>query len=143
VLVLSDATNGYISQLQIYTGKNIESGHVDAGLCSHILLDLMSGVGEGFYLCTNNYYTGPVVYKALYDQGINSSETIRTNGTGFPKVLKKEKVKKYQEDTMSTFHVVHSWLLCGMTGDLPFLYPPSIRPNEMETQYHGMLRMVP
>jgi len=32
VFVLS----GYISRLQ----KNVESGHVDAGLCSHVLLDV-------------------------------------------------------------------------------------------------------
>ena len=91
VFVLSDATNGYISRLQIYTEKNVESGHVDAGLCSRVLLDLISGVGEGFHLYTDNYYTGPVVYKALYDQGINSCGTVRTNRTGFPEVLKKGK----------------------------------------------------
>jgi len=82
VCALSDATNGSISQLQMYTRKNVESGHVDAGLCSRVLLDLMSGVGEGFHLYTDNYYTGPVVYKALYDQGINSCKTVRTNRTG-------------------------------------------------------------
>ena len=47
--------------------------------CSCVLFDLMSGVGEGFHLYTDNYYTGPVAYKALYDQGINCYGTVRTN----------------------------------------------------------------
>ena len=51
------------------------------------------------------------------------------------------KVKKYQGDIMSTFHVVHSWLLYGLTEDLSTLYPLSIKLNEMVTQYHGKFRM--
>ena len=35
VFVLSDATNGYIYRLQIYTGKNLEST-IDTGLCSRV-----------------------------------------------------------------------------------------------------------
>ena len=67
---------------------------MDAGLCSRILLDSMSGVGESFNLYTDNYYIGPVVYKALYDQDINCCGIVRTNRTGFPEVFKKGKCEK-------------------------------------------------
>ena len=89
VFVLSDATNGYIYRLQIYTGKNLEST-VDAGLCSRVLLELMTGL-DGHQLYTDNYYTSPEVYLQLFDQGINCCGTARTNRRGFPKELVKSK----------------------------------------------------
>ena len=65
MLVLSDATNGYVYRLQIYSGKNLESDDVDVILCSRVLLKLMSGL-DGHHLYTNNYYTSPEVYLTLY-----------------------------------------------------------------------------
>ena len=53
VFVLSDATNGYIYRIQIYTGKNLEST-VEAGLNSRELLKLMTDL-DGHQLYTNNY----------------------------------------------------------------------------------------
>ena len=92
VFVLSDATNGYIYRLQIYTGKKLEST-VDAGLCSRVLLELMTGL-DGHQLYTDNYYTSPEVYLQLFDQGINCCGTVRTNRRGFPKELVKSKRDK-------------------------------------------------
>ena len=64
--VLSDATNGYVYQIQIYTGKNAEADS-SAGLCSCVLLALMSRLEkEGFDLYTDNYYT------RVYEKGINA-----------------------------------------------------------------------
>ena len=37
VLVMSDATNGYVYRTQIYTGKNLECT-IEAGLSSRVLL---------------------------------------------------------------------------------------------------------
>ena len=37
VFALSDATNGYIYRMQIYTGKNMDGG-VQGGLCSQVVL---------------------------------------------------------------------------------------------------------
>ena len=42
VFVLADATNGYVRNLQVYTGKSIENdGLASVGLCSRVVLDLM------------------------------------------------------------------------------------------------------
>ena len=43
MFVLSDATNGYVYQLQIYTGEQLDTT-VDAGLYSQIVLELTSGL---------------------------------------------------------------------------------------------------
>ena len=59
VFTLSEATNGYVYCIQIYTGKNIEEPPT-VGLCSRVVLDLMSGLNtQGYQLFTDNYYTSP------------------------------------------------------------------------------------
>ena len=83
VFTLSDATNGYVYRLQIYTGKNIDNTS-DIGLCSRVCLDLMSGLPCGFKLFTDNYYTSPRLYSALYNLGYNCCGTARTNRKDFP-----------------------------------------------------------
>ena len=85
VFVLNDATNGYIYRLKIYTGKNLEST-IDTGLCSRVLLELMTGL-DGHQLYTDNYYTSPAVYLELYKNGINCCGTVHTNRWGLPKEL--------------------------------------------------------
>ena len=45
VFVLSDARNGYIYRLQVYTGKDVNNVS-DIGLCSKVVLDIMSGLGN-------------------------------------------------------------------------------------------------
>ena len=85
--VLSDATNGYVCRLQIYTGKNVET-NTCAGLCTRVVLELMSGLEDyGLDLYTDNYYTGPELYLTLYKKGINACGTVRVNRNGFPKEL--------------------------------------------------------
>ena len=44
VFVVSDATNGYVHRLQIYTGKNSDLSSSDLGLCSQVVLELMHGI---------------------------------------------------------------------------------------------------
>ena len=57
VFVLADSTNGYVKRLQIYTGKSLDTVD-DVGLCTRVVLDLMSGLeGSGLNLYTDNYYT--------------------------------------------------------------------------------------
>ena len=67
-------------------GKNIESTS-DVGLCSRVCLDLMTGLPNGFILFTDNYYTSPRLYSALYNMGYNCCGTVRTARKDFPKDL--------------------------------------------------------
>ena len=86
-------TNGYIytNRLQIYTGKDMES-ETNTGLCSRVVLDLMSGLeADGFHLFTDNYYTSPQLSLTLYKKGVKTCGTARTNRKGFSKDLIKTK----------------------------------------------------
>ena len=95
VFVFSDATNGYVYRLQIYTGKQLDTT-VDAGLCLRVVLELMTGLEyKGLQLYTDNYYSSPELFLKLYNEmGINSCGTVQTNRIGFPKSI----VKKKKED---------------------------------------------
>ena len=87
VFVLADATNGYIRTFQIYTGKSLEDGNSSVGLCTKVVLDLMSGLeGSGLHLYTDNYCTSPSLYLHLYNRGITACGTAR-HWIGFPKEL--------------------------------------------------------
>ena len=88
VFVLSDATNGYIYKMQVYTGKNLGDDSVDVGLCSRVVLELMSGLeDDGHCVFTDNYYTSPQLALTLYNKGINCCGTVRTNRSGYHKDL--------------------------------------------------------
>ena len=68
-----DLSNGYVYKMQVYTGKNVESTETDVGLCSRVVLDLMSGLEDkGLDLYTDNYYTSPKLYLELFNRGVNS-----------------------------------------------------------------------
>ena len=107
VFVLSDATNGYVYRLQIYTGKQLDTT-VDAGLCSRVVLELMTGLEyKGLQLYTDNYYSSPELFLKLYNNmGINSCGTVRTNRKGFTKSLAQK--KKRIGATMTIDPMVHS-----------------------------------
>jgi len=113
VFVLSDATNGCISQLQIHTGKNVESGHVDAGLCSRVLLDFMSGIFTHRQLLHRSCSIQGFVWL-----GHQLLETVRTR---FPEVLKKMKRWK---STKRILWVPFMWstLGCCMIWQKIFLF---------------------
>ena len=65
----------------------------NTGLCSRIVLDLMSGLeAGGFHLFTYNYFTSPQL--SLYKKGVDTCGTARTNRKGFPKDLKASREKQ-------------------------------------------------
>ena len=70
---LCDATNGYVYRLQVYTGKKLEDASTTVGLCSRVVLDGFEKLGHELY--TDNYYTSPQLFQALY-KGINACGTV-------------------------------------------------------------------
>ena len=57
-IVLSDATNGYVYRLQVYTRKNSQLSSSELGLSSKVVLELVKGK-ENLHpkLYMDNYYT--------------------------------------------------------------------------------------
>ena len=87
MFALSDATNGYIYRMQIYSRKNMEGG-AQVGLCSQVVFDLVSGLETvGHELYTDNYYTSPQLYLTLYEKGLNACRTVRYSRRYFPQEL--------------------------------------------------------
>ena len=70
VFVLSDARNGYVYRLQVYTGKNqvINDG---IGLCSRVVLDLLDGLDNTGVTCyMDRFYSSPNLFLTLAIKGI-------------------------------------------------------------------------
>ena len=64
----------------MYTGRNLEDS-TSVGLCSQVVLDLMSGLEKkGHELYTDNY-TSLQLYQSLYDKGINACGSVRIGNT--------------------------------------------------------------
>ncbi len=86
VFVLADAHNGYVKNIQVYTGKNVENDGNNIGLCTKVVLDLLDDIDSaGLQLYTDNYYTSPVLFQHLYaKKQINACGTCRPNRKGFP-----------------------------------------------------------
>ena len=88
VWAMADATNGYVLQQQIYTGKNVEQRMPEVGLGTRVVLDLTKGYeNQGYIVVTDNFYTSPTLAQKLLQKGINSLGTVKGNTRGLPKEL--------------------------------------------------------
>ena len=90
VWVLADATNGYVSRLQIYTGR---TNSVSAkGLSSRVVLELIRGLEDRHYtLYMDNFYSSPMLFLLLYEMEVNAVGTVRSTRKFFPKSIEKPK----------------------------------------------------
>ena len=105
VFVLSDAVNGYVCRIQIYTGKVVDLVKQDIGLCSKVVLELLDGLEAPHpKIYMDNYYTSPTLFLALYRKGVNASGTARANRKYYPKELdvKKGEVEQGYYDYRSS-----------------------------------------
>ena len=85
---MADATNGYILQQQIYTGKTLEQTNPEVGLGTRVVLDLTQGYDhKGYIVVTENFYTSPILAQELQNRGIECLGTVKGNTRGFPKEL--------------------------------------------------------
>jgi hypothetical protein len=89
VFVLADAHNGYVKRFQIYTGKNSSLDSNELGLCSRVIVELLSGFEYAHpQVYMDNYYTSPSLFLRLYNCGVNACGTARNNRLYFPEALK-------------------------------------------------------
>ena len=86
--MLSDATNGYVSKLKLYTGKS-SSGPSVYGATYDLVMDMLSGFFEkGYSMYCDNYYTSPQLFWDLFQLGVNTTGTVRVNRRGIPQSVK-------------------------------------------------------
>lgn len=94
----ADSHNGYISELQIYTGC-AESGGSEQNLGTRVVLDLSHKLeGRFYHLYFDNYFTSASLLNTLLSRGVYGCGTTRQSYKGFPDTLKmKGKGKREQE----------------------------------------------
>ena len=86
VWVLSEASTGYISKLQVYVGS--ENNARESGLVQRVLKDLTRGMDhKGYHIYTDNFYTSEAAADSLLARGLYLCGTVRKNSAGFPKKL--------------------------------------------------------
>ena len=89
--VLADATNGYISAMQVYTGK--KAGSVpERGLGYRVVTDLARDLqGKKYHIFCDNFFTSVRLARDLLDNELYLCGTTRSNRTDFPADLKPNK----------------------------------------------------
>ena len=85
--VLSDARNGYVYRVQIYTGKNTVVPDC-TGLSSRVVLDLLEGFeNAGVQVYMDKFYSSPNLFYTLGKKGIGCCGTVMSNRKHFPKEI--------------------------------------------------------
>ena len=94
--VLTDATNGYVYNWCLYTGKSAnEEAQADVGLTHRVVTDLVDVVyDKGHIIYMDNYFSSPALFQELADNQTGACGTLRLNQRGVPDAVKSAKLKK-------------------------------------------------
>ena len=86
VWVRADSTNGYVSQFQVYTGKEMSS--TEKGLGSRVVKDLTATIQHrNHHVYCDNFFSSFQLFSDLLSVGIYACGTIRSNRKHFPAEL--------------------------------------------------------
>ena len=71
------ATNGYTIDFKLYTGKSMTAS--GKGLAFDVVAGLIDkgNLGSGYIVYTDNFYTSPLLYRHLSQQGFGACGTYR------------------------------------------------------------------
>ena len=87
VWMRADSMNGYVSEFQVYVGKEKSS---EKGLGARVVKDLTRKITHrNFHIYCDNFFTSPILFHDLLNDGIYACGTVRSNRAGFPDDLKK------------------------------------------------------
>ncbi|XP_046569888.1 piggyBac transposable element-derived protein 4-like [Haliotis rubra] len=94
VWMRADPENGYVSDFQVYTGK--ENRTAEGGLGSRVVMDMISGVENRHHIGNcDNFWMSPQLGQSLLDVGTYARGTVRSNRKDFPSsILPSKCVKK-------------------------------------------------
>ncbi len=86
VWVRSDSANGYVCQMDVYTGK--QGSTTEVGLGGNVITRLTRAlVGQHYSVYMDNFFSGIPLFKRLLDDDIYATGTLRTNRKFFPSDL--------------------------------------------------------
>ena len=83
VWVRADATNGYVSQFELYTGK--QGSNVEVGLGGNVVTRLTRDlVGKFYHVFMDNFFSSVALFRRLLADNIYATGTLRSNRKMFP-----------------------------------------------------------
>ena len=87
--VLTDSSNGYTSNIYVYTGKEGTEKTNDFGLGYNTVWNLCEWLfGQGYHIFFDNFYTSPLLVTNLFGMDTPSCGTITSNRKSFPASMK-------------------------------------------------------
>nr|XP_047132650.1 piggyBac transposable element-derived protein 4-like [Hydra vulgaris] len=94
---VSDITNGYLCQFEIYKGgKDPDVAAIAYGMTYSLVFRLLRQTNflhQGHHLGIDNYYTSPQLLLDLYAHQTTATGTVRVNRKGLPETCIKSKLK--------------------------------------------------
>ena len=92
----ADASNGYVSAFQVYTGK--ERNTTEHGLGANVVYTLTEDLHNSYrHVYFDNYFSGVDLLLGLLRNGLYGCGTLRANRKGFPPQLKETVKKGFKE----------------------------------------------
>ena len=92
----AEASSGYVSAFQVYTGK--QGGTVETGLGAKVVKTLTEDLkGTHRHLFFDNYFSSVDLLLDLHREGLYGCGTLRANRKGFPPQLKPHVKKGFKE----------------------------------------------
>ena len=92
----ADASNGYVSAFQVYTGKSGDT--TEHGLGARVVKDLTVDLKDTHrHIYFDNYFSSVDLLLDLFRNGLYECGTLRTNRKGFPPQLKTAAKKGFKE----------------------------------------------
>ena len=86
VWMRADSLTGYVSQFQVYVGKEVSS---ERGLGARVVKDLSRElVGKNYHIFCDNFFTSVALFDQLHQEGVYATGTMRCDRRGFPADLK-------------------------------------------------------
>ncbi|XP_064596339.1 piggyBac transposable element-derived protein 4-like [Liolophura sinensis] len=90
---LADSSNGYVYQMEVYTGKQ-DTGR-EVGLAWRVVWDLTRVLsGKSHHIYMDNYFSSPQLYQDLLKDDLYGCGTCRLNRKGWPDALHKNCLPK-------------------------------------------------
>ena len=128
VWVWADASNGYVSSFQVYTGK--EGNSTEHGLGAKVVKSLTANLSGSYrHVYFDNYFSSVDLLLDLQRSGLYGSGTLRLNRKGFPPQLKQPAKKGFKESGESKICQMKNLCQCGKTRYCHF---DKLRPHTNE-----------
>jgi len=133
LFLLCDCETGYVLKLLVYTGSQTqlrENSPSDIGKSGQIVYTLMQEyLSKGHTLYVDDWYTSPLPFKHLLDNGTNACGTVKANRKFLPRDGKQRKVMGSLADRCTKNMLYINWMDKKQVNMLTTAHKPGMIPN--------------